>query len=73
MNLAFADVVMLSRALDAYYKNKSNDRLEIYSTTCLRRVWYAQRFLVVDDAKYASVSRTSRPSTDDANSLISTI
>jgi p-hydroxybenzoate 3-monooxygenase len=44
MNLAFADVVMLSRALDAHYKNKSNDRLENYSTTCLRRVWYAQRF-----------------------------
>ena len=44
MNLAFADVVMLSRALDAYYKNKSDDRLESYSTTCLRRVWYAQRF-----------------------------
>jgi p-hydroxybenzoate 3-monooxygenase len=44
MNLAFADVVMLSRALDAYYKNKSNDQLENYSTTCLRRVWYAQRF-----------------------------
>jgi p-hydroxybenzoate 3-monooxygenase len=44
MNLAFADVVMLSRALDAYYKNNSNDRLENYSTTCLRRVWYAQRF-----------------------------
>ena len=44
MNLAFADVVMLSRALDAYYKNKNNDRLENYSTMCLRRVWYAQRF-----------------------------
>jgi p-hydroxybenzoate 3-monooxygenase len=44
MNLAFADVVMLSRALDAYYKNKSNDQLENYSTICLRRVWYAQRF-----------------------------
>jgi p-hydroxybenzoate 3-monooxygenase len=44
MNLAFADVVMLSRALDAHYKNKSNDQLENYSTTCLRRVWYAQRF-----------------------------
>jgi len=44
MNLAFADVVMLSRALDAYYKNKSNDGLENYSTRCLRRVWYAQRF-----------------------------
>jgi p-hydroxybenzoate 3-monooxygenase len=44
MNLAFADVMMLSRALDAFYKNKRSDELENYSTTCLRRVWYAQRF-----------------------------
>src|SRR6476619_1478721 len=44
MNLALADVMVLSRALDAHYKNKSNDQLENYSTTCLRRVWYAQRF-----------------------------
>jgi p-hydroxybenzoate 3-monooxygenase len=44
MNLAFADVAMLSRALEAFYKNKRNDRLENYSATCLRRVWYAQRF-----------------------------
>ncbi|MGA2566560.1 MAG: 4-hydroxybenzoate 3-monooxygenase [Pseudolabrys sp.] len=44
MNLAFADVVMLSRALEAFYKNKRDDRLENYSATCLRRVWYAQRF-----------------------------
>jgi p-hydroxybenzoate 3-monooxygenase len=44
MNLAFADVVVLSRALDAFYKNRQTDRLENYSATCLRRVWYAQRF-----------------------------
>ncbi|MGB9043484.1 MAG: 4-hydroxybenzoate 3-monooxygenase [Pseudolabrys sp.] len=44
MNLAFADVMMLSRALEDVYKNKRNDRLENYSRTCLRRVWYAQRF-----------------------------
>jgi len=44
MNLAFADVMMLSRALTAFYKNKRNDLLENYSATCLRRVWYAQRF-----------------------------
>ncbi len=44
MNLAFADVVMLSRALDDFYKNKRSDRLENYSSKCLRRVWYAQRF-----------------------------
>ncbi|MGC1695888.1 MAG: 4-hydroxybenzoate 3-monooxygenase [Pseudolabrys sp.] len=44
MNLAFADVVFLSRALDAFYKNKHDDLLENYSEKCLRRVWKAQRF-----------------------------
>ncbi len=44
MNLAFADVVVLSRALDAFYKSKRDDLLENYSATCLRRVWKAQRF-----------------------------
>ncbi len=44
MNLAFADVVFLSRALEAFYKRKRNDLLEGYTARCLRRVWYAQRF-----------------------------
>jgi p-hydroxybenzoate 3-monooxygenase len=44
MNLAFADVMMLSRALEDFYKSKGNERLESYSAKCLRRVWYAQRF-----------------------------
>jgi len=44
MNLAFADVMQLSRAIEAFYKKKRNDVLENYSTACLRRVWYAQRF-----------------------------
>jgi p-hydroxybenzoate 3-monooxygenase len=44
MNLAFADVVYLSRALDAFYKSKRDDLLDSYSATCLRRVWKAQRF-----------------------------
>jgi len=44
MNLAFADVMVLSRALDAFYKSKRSDKLENYSAACLRRVWYAQRF-----------------------------
>jgi len=35
---------VLSRALDAFYKSKRNDGLENYSASCLRRVWYAQRF-----------------------------
>ncbi len=44
MNLAFADVVFLSRALDAFYKKKSDALLANYSAKCLRRVWKAQRF-----------------------------
>jgi p-hydroxybenzoate 3-monooxygenase len=44
MNLAFADVVFLSRALEAIYKGRGSDKLESYTATCLRRVWYAQRF-----------------------------
>jgi p-hydroxybenzoate 3-monooxygenase len=44
MNLAFADVVYMSRALDAFYKKNNSHQLEKYSATCLRRVWKAQRF-----------------------------
>jgi p-hydroxybenzoate 3-monooxygenase len=44
MNLAFADVVYLDRALNAYYTQKRTDLLDGYSAKCLRRVWKAQRF-----------------------------
>ncbi len=44
MNLAVADVRVLSRALSDYYKRGATQRLEAYSATCLRRVWQAQRF-----------------------------
>jgi p-hydroxybenzoate 3-monooxygenase len=44
MNLAFADVVYLSRAVEAHYGGKGDEGLEKYSATCLRRVWKAQRF-----------------------------
>jgi len=44
MNLAFADVVYMSRALDDHFKRNDNARIESYSDTCLRRVWKAQRF-----------------------------
>ncbi|HEU5177885.1 MAG TPA: 4-hydroxybenzoate 3-monooxygenase [Burkholderiales bacterium] len=44
MNLALADVMVLSRALVAFYCNGRGDLLERYSATCLRRVWKAQRF-----------------------------
>ncbi|MBX6329415.1 MAG: 4-hydroxybenzoate 3-monooxygenase [Pseudolabrys sp.] len=44
MNLAFADVVYLSRAFDAFYKRRDDTLLRDYSAKCLRRVWKAQRF-----------------------------
>jgi p-hydroxybenzoate 3-monooxygenase len=44
MNLAFADVMALSRALAKFYKGQGDEGLAAYSATCLRRVWYAQRF-----------------------------
>jgi p-hydroxybenzoate 3-monooxygenase len=44
MNLALADVLVLARAITAFYRSGRTDLLERYSTTCLRRVWKAQRF-----------------------------
>jgi p-hydroxybenzoate 3-monooxygenase len=44
MNLAMADVRVLSRAIDAHYKSGRDDLLESYSATCLSRVWKGQRF-----------------------------
>ncbi len=44
LNLAVADVRVLARALEAFYKNGRKDLLENYSQTCLRRVWKVQRF-----------------------------
>jgi len=44
MNLAFADVLVLSRAMTAFYRSGDGALLEAYSATCLRRVWKAQRF-----------------------------
>jgi p-hydroxybenzoate 3-monooxygenase len=44
LNLAVADVLMLSRALDAKYRHNRQDLLDGYSNQCLRRVWKAERF-----------------------------
>ena len=43
LNLAVADVRVLTRALVDFYKHNKRERLERYSETCLRRVWKAQR------------------------------
>jgi p-hydroxybenzoate 3-monooxygenase len=44
LNLAVSDVLVLSRALEAFYKSGSGDLLERYSAKCLRRIWKVQRF-----------------------------
>jgi len=44
LNLAVADVRVLSRALIAYYRQNRTDLLETYSAQCLARVWKAERF-----------------------------
>jgi p-hydroxybenzoate 3-monooxygenase len=44
MNLALADVMVLSRAITEFYRSGGDDLLQRYSATCLRRVWKAQRF-----------------------------
>ena len=44
MNLAFADVVALARALTRYYRDGDEAGLDGYSETCLARAWKVQRF-----------------------------
>jgi len=44
MNLAVADVRVLADALTEVYASGDNALLDVYSETCLRRVWKAQRF-----------------------------
>jgi p-hydroxybenzoate 3-monooxygenase len=44
LNLAFADVHVLSRALVDWFRSGSSAGIDAYSTTALRRVWKAERF-----------------------------
>jgi p-hydroxybenzoate 3-monooxygenase len=44
MNLAFADVRVLARAIEAHYAGRGDAGLNDYSRTCLGRVWQVQRF-----------------------------
>ncbi len=44
MNLAFADVAVLARALVDWYRTGNDHGLDTYSDTALRRVWKAERF-----------------------------
>ena len=44
MNLAIADVFVLSHALSEFFKAGRTDLLAAYSQMCLRRVWRAEHF-----------------------------
>ena len=44
LNLAVYDVVQLSTALIAHYRQRSDALLDGYSATALRRIWRAERF-----------------------------
>jgi p-hydroxybenzoate 3-monooxygenase len=44
LNLAVADVRVMARALAEFYATGSARRLDLYSDTCLKRVWKAQHF-----------------------------
>jgi p-hydroxybenzoate 3-monooxygenase len=44
LNLAAADVRVLSEALGAWYEHGDESGLDAYSDTCLRRVWRVQHF-----------------------------
>ena len=44
LNLAASDVLVLARAIKAFYDHGRTDWLDEYSDVCLRRVWKAQRF-----------------------------
>jgi p-hydroxybenzoate 3-monooxygenase len=44
LNLAAADVAVLTRAIAAFYRDGTTEKLDAYSATCLRRIWKVQRF-----------------------------
>jgi p-hydroxybenzoate 3-monooxygenase len=44
LNLAAADVRVLARAVERFYKSGDRSGLDRYSEVCLKRIWKAQRF-----------------------------
>ena len=44
MNLAIADIHVLARAMERFFKRGDASGLDAYSDVCLRRVWRAQHF-----------------------------
>jgi p-hydroxybenzoate 3-monooxygenase len=59
LNLAIADVRLLAEALVSWYRTGSEQLLEGYSASCLRRVWRAEHF------SWWMTSMLHRPPGDD--------
>ncbi len=63
LNLAAADIKVLSRAIIEFYKEGKTEYLDRYSQVCLRRVWKASRFswwmttMLHRDQKHTSFER----------------
>ncbi len=63
LNLAAADVLVLTRALEAKYRHNNDEALARYSETALRRVWKGERFswymttMLHDNAQETSFER----------------
>jgi p-hydroxybenzoate 3-monooxygenase len=59
LNLALADVRLLAQGLVSWYRTKSEELLDAYSASCLRRVWRAEHF------SWWMTSMLHRPPGDD--------
>ncbi|TWB39740.1 4-hydroxybenzoate 3-monooxygenase [Nitrospirillum pindoramense] len=44
LNLAVADVLVLSRALEKFYARNDSSGIDSYAATCLARIWKGERF-----------------------------
>ena len=55
LNLAAADVLLLGRAIAAFYAHGKTELLDQYSDTALQRVWRVAALFLVDDADAASL------------------
>jgi p-hydroxybenzoate 3-monooxygenase len=67
MNLAVADVRVLSDALRQYYTSKQSDALDSYSQVCLRHAVESSAIFVVVDNSSASLSAGTRVRIPQAN------
>ena len=62
LNLAVADVRVLSRALIEFFRTGATERLDRYSDICLKRVWKVRALFQLHDLAAAPLRRRTRRS-----------